>query len=86
LTYDKEECILSQNIEYFVDDRFKTINELSPLLINSFLFGDYAYNGAKGSYKREIKHSNCLRIRNMQEMFDFLIDKLFNKTYYIYKR
>jgi len=57
--------IAVNNIRFFVDDRYKTCHEVSPIVEKVFLF-DSPWN------QRTIKEKNIIRIKKLNEVFKYI--------------
>jgi len=69
---DKLKIILENDIHYFVDDRFKTANDIAPFIKTSFLI-NYEWN-----FDRDV-HPNVIRQNNLTQVLKHLKDKLINE-------
>ena len=69
---DKLKIILENDIHYFADDRFRTVNDIAPFIKTSFLI-NYKWNADRK------EHQNVIRKDNLAQVLEYLKDKLINE-------
>ena len=62
----KIKVLKTLGIKYFVDDRFRTINQITPHIVKAYLY-DQSWNTG-----RRAKHPNIKRIKSLKEIVDNL--------------
>lgn len=66
MSEDKRAILIDREIKYYVDDRFKTVNELADILDISFLFRQ------PRNFGRTITKQNIKRVDNLTEMLEMV--------------